>query len=79
LTRESALAPRQYILATVWVFVMPIIGLVAGAVLAGVCESRPWLGAGSIAGGLAAGVAGGVLGRRLTIRRDSSARGEGRR
>jgi hypothetical protein len=78
LMRDPDLTPRGYILGTVWVFVLPIVGLTAGVVLAGVWEGHPWLGAGFIAGGLAAGVAGGVFGRRLTMRRGSAACDEGK-
>lgn len=66
--RGMELSAGQFILGILWVFALPIIGLIGGAVLASRWEDSPLLATAAIAGGLATGVAGGVAGRRLTLR-----------
>lgn len=59
--------PRQYLLGAVWMFLVPMVGLIVGCALAGGWEGHPVRQAVAIAGGLAAGVLIGILGRRLTL------------
>lgn len=76
---DHGLSAWQFSLGIVWVFLLPILGLIVGAILADRWESRPWLAALALCGGLVAGVAAGVIGRRLTLHPDATVQCEGYR
>lgn len=77
---DAGLSGWPYVLAAIWVFALPSLGLIAGCVLAAAWHGLLAWQATAILGGFAAGVAGGVIGRMLTLGRTArrAAAGESR-
>lgn len=76
LENTSGLEGWRYVLAAMWVFVLPCLGLIVGCGLAAGRTGQPGLQALAVAGGLATGVAVGMIGRRFTIRHDGKRPGD---
>lgn len=64
---RTDVAPRDYVLGSIWVFLVPMLGLIAGCVAAGGWDGRPLLQVIAIVAGLATGVAVGVICRKRTM------------
>jgi hypothetical protein len=64
---DEAVPPRHYVLGGLWIFVVPLLGMIAGCGVAAAWTGSPAWQAVAVAGGLAGGLAAGVLGRRVTV------------
>ncbi len=66
-TLDEAVPASHYVLGGIWVFLVPLLGLIAGCAVASAWSGEFVLQTLAVIVGLAGGLAGGVLGRRLTL------------